>query len=126
LSGSPNLGPLEIDVSDSNGESESSDMPLPVRKKRKASESEVELVEKKPVKKLKGSGNNLLKTLSPGVARKKAVLKEEESDSEVIKPFRSVLRIRDPLLFYPLDPGSGSGMSFFRISDPGSKGYVFW
>jgi hypothetical protein len=26
--------------------------------------------------------------------------------------------------FLPL--GSGSGMNFFRISDPGSKGYVFW
>jgi hypothetical protein len=44
------------------------------------------------------------------------------------------IRIRDPVLFYPLDPGSGSGMNFFRISDPGSRnpdpgskgyGYVF-
>jgi hypothetical protein len=24
----------------------------------------------------------------------------------------------DPVLFYPLDPGSGSGMNFFRIPDP--------
>jgi hypothetical protein len=30
------------------------------------------------------------------------------------------IRIRDPVLFYPLDPGSGSGMDFFRIPDPGS------
>jgi hypothetical protein len=37
------------------------------------------------------------------------------------------IRIRDPVLFYPLDPESGSVMNFFgsRISDPGSKGYVF-
>jgi hypothetical protein len=27
----------------------------------------------------------------------------------------SVLRIRDPVFFNPLDPGSGSGMNFFRI-----------
>jgi hypothetical protein len=26
--------------------------------------------------------------------------------------------IRDPVLFYPLDPGSGSGMNFLRIPDP--------
>jgi hypothetical protein len=26
--------------------------------------------------------------------------------------------IRDPVLFYPLDPGSGSGMNFFRVPDP--------
>jgi hypothetical protein len=25
--------------------------------------------------------------------------------------------IRDPVLFYPLDPGSGSGMNFFWIPD---------
>jgi hypothetical protein len=25
------------------------------------------------------------------------------------------IRIRDPVLFCPLDPGSGSGMNFFRI-----------
>jgi hypothetical protein len=25
--------------------------------------------------------------------------------------------IRDPVLFYPLDGGSGSGMNFFRIRD---------
>jgi hypothetical protein len=37
----------------------------------------------------------------------------------------AVLRIRDPVLFYPLDPGSRSGMNFFRIPDLGSKGYVF-
>jgi hypothetical protein len=30
------------------------------------------------------------------------------------------IRIRDPVLFYPLDPGSGSGMNFFRIPDLGS------
>jgi hypothetical protein len=30
----------------------------------------------------------------------------------------SVLRIRDPVLFYLLDPGCGSGMNFFRIPDP--------
>jgi hypothetical protein len=31
----------------------------------------------------------------------------------------AVLRIRiwDPMLFYPLYPGSGSGMNFFRITD---------
>jgi hypothetical protein len=29
-----------------------------------------------------------------------------------------VLRIRDPVLFYPLDPGSGSGLNFFPIPDP--------
>ncbi len=35
-------------------------------------------------------------------------------------PAKAVLRIRirDPVLFWPLDPGSGIG--FFRISDPGS------
>jgi hypothetical protein len=32
-----------------------------------------------------------------------------------------VFRIRDPVLFYPLDPGSGSGMDFFRIPDLGSR-----
>jgi hypothetical protein len=26
--------------------------------------------------------------------------------------------IRDPVLFYPLDPGFGSGMNFLRIPDP--------
>jgi hypothetical protein len=31
--------------------------------------------------------------------------------------FSPVLRIRDPVLFYPLDPGSRSGMNFFP--DPG-------
>jgi hypothetical protein len=31
------------------------------------------------------------------------------------------IRIRDPVLFYPLDPGSGSGMNFFRIPDLGSR-----
>jgi hypothetical protein len=36
---------------------------------------------------------------------------------------RAVLRIRDPVLFYPLDPVSGSGMNFFP--DPGSRGYDF-
>jgi hypothetical protein len=29
----------------------------------------------------------------------------------------------DPVLFYPLDPGSGSGMYFFRIPGLGSRGY---
>jgi hypothetical protein len=29
------------------------------------------------------------------------------------------IRIRDPVLFYPKDPGSGSGMIFFP--DPGSR-----
>jgi hypothetical protein len=28
---------------------------------------------------------------------------------------------RDPVLFYPLDPGSGSRMNFFLIPDPGSR-----
>jgi hypothetical protein len=34
-----------------------------------------------------------------------------------------VLRIRilDPVLFHPLDPGSGSEMNFFRIPDPEGK-----
>jgi hypothetical protein len=32
------------------------------------------------------------------------------------------IRIRDPVLFYPLDPGSG--MNFFRIPDP--EGMFFW
>jgi hypothetical protein len=40
-------------------------------------------------------------------------------DQEVNKPdnisSRAVLRIRDPVPFYPLDRGSGSGMNFFRI-----------
>jgi hypothetical protein len=27
------------------------------------------------------------------------------------------IRIRDPVVFYPLDPGSGSGMNFSRIPD---------
>jgi hypothetical protein len=31
------------------------------------------------------------------------------------------IRIRDPVLYYPLDPGSGSGMNFFRIPDLGSR-----
>jgi hypothetical protein len=44
--------------------------------------------------------------------------------------FEAVLRIRirdprseirDPVLFYPLDPGSGSGMNFLRIPDLGSR-----
>jgi hypothetical protein len=26
---------------------------------------------------------------------------------------RAILRIRDPVLFYPLDPGPGAGMNFF-------------
>jgi hypothetical protein len=26
--------------------------------------------------------------------------------------------IQDPVLFYHLDPGSGSGINFFRIPDP--------
>ena len=54
---------------------------LPVRKKRKTSESDIE-PEKKPVKKQKGRGNDLLKTLSPDPSQKK-ILKEEESESEV-------------------------------------------
>jgi hypothetical protein len=29
-----------------------------------------------------------------------------------------VFRIRNPVHFYPKDPGSGSGMIFFRIPDP--------
>jgi superfamily II DNA/RNA helicase len=29
----------------------------------------------------------------------------------------TVLRIRNPVLFYPLDPSSGSGLNFFRIPD---------
>jgi hypothetical protein len=29
------------------------------------------------------------------------------------------IRIRDPVLFYPLDPGSRSGMNFFP--DPGAR-----
>jgi hypothetical protein len=39
--------------------------------------------------------------------------------------YRSVLRIRirDPVPFWPLDPGSGIG--FFRISDPGSQTHTF-
>jgi hypothetical protein len=33
----------------------------------------------------------------------------------------------DPVLFYPLDPGSGSGMNFFRIPDLGSRlRPLFW
>jgi hypothetical protein len=31
----------------------------------------------------------------------------------------------DPVLFSPLDPGSGSGMNFFRISDPDTEGKIF-
>jgi hypothetical protein len=31
--------------------------------------------------------------------------------------------IRDPVLFYPLDLRSGSGMNFFRIPDP--RGMIF-
>ena len=40
--------------------------------------------------------------------------------TEIAQPFRSVLRIRirDPVPFWPLDPGSG--ISFFRIPDPKS------
>ncbi len=33
------------------------------------------------------------------------------------------LRIRDPVPFWPLDPGSG--IVFFRISDPGSQTHIF-
>ncbi len=33
------------------------------------------------------------------------------------------IRIRDPVTFWPLDPGSGIG--FFRISDPGSQTHIF-
>jgi hypothetical protein len=32
-----------------------------------------------------------------------------------------VLRIRDPVPFYPKDPDPGSGMIFFRIPDLGSR-----
>jgi hypothetical protein len=37
--------------------------------------------------------------------------------------FKAVLRIRirDPVPFYPKDPGSGSGMIFFRIPDLGFR-----
>ena len=90
------MGPLEIDVSDSNCESESSDLPaVPIRKKRKTSESDIEVVEKKPVKKHKGSGNDLLKTLSPSPVRKKSIIKEEESDSEVSLSVNSTGTYRD-------------------------------
>jgi hypothetical protein len=39
-----------------------------------------------------------------------------------------VLRIRDPVLFYPLDPTSGSGMNFFRIRDElfPDPGWIFF
>jgi hypothetical protein len=39
----------------------------------------------------------------------------------IIREFHPVLRIRDPVLFLPPDPGSG--ISFFRIPDPGSDPY---
>lgn len=85
MSGSPNLGPLEINVSDSNCESESSDKPPPppLKMKRKTSESDLEPT-KQPAKKQKGGGggNDLLKTLSPNSSRKKTIKEEEESDSE--------------------------------------------
>jgi hypothetical protein len=35
-----------------------------------------------------------------------------------IQDLVSLSRSQDPVLFYPLDPGSGSGMNFFRIPDP--------
>jgi hypothetical protein len=45
----------------------------------------------------------------------------------ITKTIQAVLRIRirDPVLFYPLDPGSGSRMSFFRIPDPKGTGMFF-
>jgi hypothetical protein len=38
--------------------------------------------------------------------------------------YAAVFRIRDPVLFYPLDLESGSVMNFFRISDPGSGPFL--
>jgi hypothetical protein len=35
-----------------------------------------------------------------------------------------IISVADPELFYPLDTGSGSGMNFFRISDPGSGPFL--
>jgi len=39
------------------------------------------------------------------------------------KPVPPVLRIRDPVPFWPLDPGSGIG--FFHIPYPGSQIHIF-
>jgi hypothetical protein len=56
--------------------------------------------------------------------------KEENEQKNVQVPAVLRIQIRDPVLFYPLDPGSGSGMNFFQIPDLGSwiQGvpYVFW
>jgi hypothetical protein len=35
------------------------------------------------------------------------------------------IRIRDPVPFRPLDPGSGKGFSGSLISDPGSQNHIF-
>jgi hypothetical protein len=39
--------------------------------------------------------------------------------------YMPVLRIRDPVPFRPLDPGSGIGFFRTRISDPGSQPHIF-
>jgi hypothetical protein len=49
-----------------------------------------------------------------GSSKKFWILSDSDSD-------KAVLRIRDPVPFYPKDPGSGSGMIIFRIPDLGSR-----
>jgi hypothetical protein len=53
----------------------------------------------------------------------KFIIIVDSSNTSLRYWYRSVLRIRDMVLFYPLDPGSGSGMNLFRIPDP--RG-IFW
>jgi len=78
IGGSAELGPLEIDVSDSNMESGDEEDEETNFKKRKHSESEAESADKR--KKIKGNNGNLLKTFSP---TKKEDKDPPETDEEV-------------------------------------------
>ena len=80
LKGSEELGPLEIDVSDSNMDSGEDEEDENNAKKRKHSESEAESLEKR--KKSKGNNGNLLKTFCPPKEDEKEV---RETDEEVKK-----------------------------------------